>query len=250
MDADLDFEELFELERELRALERALDRQRRELRTELTAAFRRCNADTLHDAADRDYPLSRPEKRAVRRETTGPVRLLPEWEAAYRELASDQRTARERLAAFHRDAFTELADAEPYALTVEDRDTGLDRPYLDVRARDGTSVVVLELDNPVTEGYAYRTTSEFTEQDVENALRLHESLPDVDVERFGFLIHDTALIDDDVRTDTADPDRLRAHLRVEILEGLDAVDYTYHRTEGSPLLSFLESVAIRGLGAD
>lgn len=245
MDTDLDFEEVFELERELRAVERELNDQRSELRTELTAAFRRANADTLHDAAEREYPLSRPEKRAVRRETTGPVRLFPEWEDAYRELASDQRTARERLSAFHHDAVTELAGGEPYTVTVETSGSGLDQSYLDVRARDGDSVVVLAVDNPVTEGYAYRTTAEYTERDVENALRLHESLPDIDIERFGFLTHDTALVDD-IGADTADPERIRAHVRVEILDGLDAVDYEYVRTDESPLLLFLETITNRG----
>ncbi|MFB6083565.1 MAG: hypothetical protein ABEJ94_04915 [Halorientalis sp.] len=247
MDADLDFEELFELERELRAVERELRDRRTELRTELTAAFRRANADTLHDAAEREYPLSKPEKRAVRRETTGPVRLFPEWEDTYRAVAEDQRTARERLAAFHRDAVEELADGAPYAVTVERGGTSLDEPYLDVRARDGDGVVALSVDNPVTEGYAYRTTDEYTEQDVENALRLSESLPEIDVERFGFLTHDTALVDG-VGIDTTDPERIRAHVRVEILEGLDAVDYEYVETEGSPILAFLETVDDRGLG--
>ena len=247
MNSDLDFEEVFELERELRTVERELNDQRTELRTELTAAFRRANADTLHDAAEREYPLSRPEKRAVRRETTGPVRLFSEWEAAYRELAADQRTARERLAAFHRDVFTELAAEEAYTVTVEPGGTSLDGPYLDVRARDGDAVVALAVDNPETEGYAYRTTAEYTEQDVENALRLSESLPDIDVERFGFLTHDTALVDG-VGVDTTDPERLRAYVRAEILEGLDALDYEYVETEGSPILAFLETVDERGLG--
>ena len=247
MNSDLDFEEVFELERELRTVERELNDQRTELRTELTAAFRRANADTLHDAAEREYPLSRPEKRAVRRETTGPVRLFSEWETAYRELAADQRTARERLAAFHRDVFTELAAEEAYTVTVEPGGTSLDGPYLDVRARDGDAVVALAVDNPETEGYAYRTTEEYTEQDVENALRLHESLPEVDVERFGFLIHDTALVGDAVGADADDPDRIRAHARAEILEGLDAVDYDYLQTDESPLLAFLEAVADHGL---
>ena len=247
MNSESDFEAVFELERELRSIERELDRQRTELRTELTAAFRRLNADALHDAAEREYPLSKPEKRAVRRETVGPVRLLPEWEETYRDLAADQRTARERLAAFHRDVFVDLADTEPYAVTVETDDAALDRPYLKVRARGVDGVVVLELDNPVTEGYAYRTTEEYTEQDVENALRLHESLPEVDVERFGFLIHDTALVGDAVGADADDPDRIRAHARAEILEGLDAVDYDYLQTDESPLLAFLEAVADHGL---
>jgi len=247
MDSDLDFEELFELERELRAVERELHDRRTELLTELTAAFRRANDDTLHDADEREYPLSRPEKRAVRRETTGPVRLFPEWEDTYREVADDQRTARDRLAAFHRDAVTELAAGEPYTVTVEPGGTSLDQPYLDVRARDGDGVVVLTIDNPVTEGYAYRTTAEYTEQDVENALRLSESLPDIDVERFGFLTHDTALVDG-VGVDTTDPERLRAHVRAEILDELDAVDYEYVETEGSPILAFLEAVDERGLG--
>jgi hypothetical protein len=250
MSSDRDVEELFELERELRSVERELDRQRLELREELTAAFRRSNADTLHDADERSYPLSRPEKRAVRRETTGPVRLLPEWEEAYRELAADQRTARERLASFHRDAFTAVAASEPYTLTVDGSTTSLDQPYLDVRARGADGVVVLEVDNPVTEGYAYRTTAGYSEQDVENALRLHESLPDVDIERFGFLTHDTALVDDAVGGDADDPERIRAHLRVEILDGLDAVDYEYLHTEGSPILTLLETVEERGLGGD
>jgi hypothetical protein len=249
MDSELDFEEVFELERELRAVEQSLNDQRTELRTELTAAFRRANADTLHDAQDREYPLSRPEKRAVRRETAGPVRLLPEWEDAYRELADDQRTARERLTAFHRDVFTTLAEDVPYTLTAEPGGTSLDQPYLDVRARDGDSVVVLAVDNPVTEGYAYRTTGEYTEQDVENALRLSESLPDIDIERFGFLTHDTALIGD-IDADTTDPERIRAHVRVEILEGLDAVDYEYVETDESPILAFLETVDERGSGGD
>ncbi len=249
MDTDLDFEEVFELERELRAVERELNDQRIELRTELTAAFRRANADTLHDAEERAYPLSRPEKRAVRRETAGPVRLLPEWEEAYRELASDQRTARERLTGFHRDIFTELAESEPYNVTVETGGTNLDQPYLDVRARDGDGVVVLAVDNPVTEGYTYRTTAAYTEQDVENALRLHESLPDIDIERFGFLTHDTALVGD-IGADTTDPERIRAHVSVEILDGLDAVDYEYVNTERSPLLAFLETADERGLGED
>ncbi|RXK50038.1 hypothetical protein [Halorientalis pallida] len=249
MDSELDFEEAFELERELRAVERALHDQRTELQTELTAAFRRANADTLHDADQRDYPLSRPEKRAVRRETAGPVRFLPEWEDAYRELADDQRTARERLTAFHRDVFTALAADAPYTVTAEPGGTSLDRPYLDVRARDGDGVVVLAVDNPVTEGYAYRTTDEYTEQDVENALRLHESLPDIDIERFGFVTHDTALVGD-IDADTTEPERIRAHVRVEILEGLDAVDYEYVETDGSPILAFLETVDERGLDED
>ncbi|AQL42618.1 hypothetical protein BV210_07800 [Halorientalis sp. IM1011] len=246
MNSDLDFEEVFELERELRTVERELNDQRTELRTELTAAFRRANADTLHDAAEREYPLSRPEKRAVRRETTGPVRLFPEWEDAYRELAADQRTARERLAAFHRDAITDLAESEPYTVTVESGGTSLDQPYLDVRARDGDAVVALAVDNPETEGYAYRSTGEYTEQDVENALRLAESLPDIDVERFGFLTHDTALVDG-VGVDTTDPERIRAHVRAEILDGLESLDYEYVETRESPILTFLEAIDERGL---
>ena len=249
MSSDPDFETVFETEAELRALEADLDRQRRDLRTELTAAFRRLHGETLHDAADREYPFTQPEKRAVRRETVGPVELLPEWEAAYRDLAADQRTARERLAAFHRDVFTDLAADQPYSLTVETNAARLDRPYLDLWVRGEAAVVGLEVDNPLTEGYAYRTDRDYSEQDVQNGLQLLSGLADIDIDRFGFLVHDTALVDeDDVRVDTDDPEQLRAHVQVEILDGLAAVDYEFIETEDSPVLAFLEAVEAYGLG--
>lgn len=242
MDSDSDFETVFETERELRSIERTLDRQRRTLYEELTAAFRRLNEDNLHDAADREYPLTEPEKRAVRRETTGPVRMLPSWEERYRELAADQREAREQLASFHEDVFSAIAETDTYNLTIEASGTKLDRPYLDLWVRDGDSILVLSVDNPDTEGYAYRTTEEYTEHDIENALQLLEGLDDIDMERFGFLVHDTSLVDDDVRDDVEDTDQLRARARLQLLEGLEAVDYEYIQTEDSPVLTFIETI--------
>lgn len=249
MDADLDFATVFATESELRELTARLAERRTELRAALTDAFRRRNADTLRNAGERPYPLTTPEKQAVRRETAGPVTLFPEWEERYEAVADDERAARERLAAFHRDVFAALAAAAPYDLQTEADATVLDRPYLTVRARGERGVVVLELDAGRVEGYTYRTTAAYTERDVENALRLCESLAEVDLGRFDFLTHDTALVDATVGAGATDPDRLRDRLRVEILEGLAAVDYEYVETDDSPVLAFLEACEAAGLAA-
>jgi len=249
MDADLDFEEGFEIERELRAVEADLAERREAAREELTAAFRAANAETLHDAGERTYPLSTPEKEAVRRDSVGPATLFPEREADYRDRAADQRRARRELAAFHRDAFAALADGESYEQDLTERADTLDGPYLTARLRDGDDVVVLRVDNPTTEGYAYHAAEASPPADVENALRLFETVDEIDVDRIGFLTHDNALLDHDAIDGDGDEDRIRAALRVEILDALDAIDYEYVEREDSPLLTYVETVTEHGLGA-
>lgn len=244
-------ETAFELEAELRSIERELDRQRTELREELTAAFRRLNGDALHDAADREYPFTTPEKRAVRRETVGPVQLLPEWEERYRDLADDQRTARERLAEFHRDAFTALAEDEPYTVSLSTPKTNLRQPYLEVRAHHDGRTVVLSVDNPLTEGYAYRQTPEYTERDVENALGLCADIEDVDVDRLGLRTYNTDLVDfTRIRNESDDPEQLRRRVQLEILETLESIDYEAVSSEESPLVTFIETIDAYGFTDD
>lgn len=241
--SEFTMETAFETEAELRSIERELDRQRRALREELTAAFRRLNDDALHDVAEREYPFTTPEKRAVRRETVGPVQLLPEWEESYRDLADDQRTARQRLGEFHRDTFTMLADGEPYSLSVSDPKTNLTRPYLELRVRHEDRTVVLSVDNPVTEGYVYRHSTEYTERDVENALALCADIEDVDVDRLGLRTYNTELVDfTQIRNESDDPEQLRQRVQLEILETLESLDYEPVHTEESPLLAFIETV--------
>jgi hypothetical protein len=247
MDADLAFEEAFEIERELRAVERDLAEQRRAAREELTEAFRTANAETLHDAAERTYPLSTPEKEAVRRDSVGPATLFPEREADYRDLAADQRRARRELAAFHRDAFAALGAAESYEQRLTETPDDLDDPYLAARLRDGDDEGVLRVDNPTTEGYAYHAADEYPPADVENALRLFETIDEIAVDRIGFLTHDNALLDHGAIDGDADEDRIRAALRVEILDALESLDYEYVEREDSPLLTYVETVDEHGL---
>lgn len=247
MESDLAFEEAFDIERELRAVERDLAAQRRESLAALTEAFRAANAETLHDAAERTYPLSAPEKEAVRRSSVGPATLFPDREADYRDLAADQRRARRELAAFHRDAFTTLAEDQSYEQTLTESADALDDHYLTARLRHGNDVVVLRIDNPVTVGYAYHAAEAYPPADVENALRLFETVDDIDTDRIGFLTYDNALLDHDSLDGTADDERIRAALRVEILDALDAIDYAYVEREDSPILTCVETVAEHGL---
>jgi hypothetical protein len=248
MDADLAFEEVFEIERELRDVEGRLDTQRRQERDELTAAFREANAETLHDAAERTYPLTAPEKEAVRRSSVGPATLFPDREAEYRDLEADQRDARERLAAFHRDVFAELAADRAYEQTLTATPDRLDEPYLTVRVRNDDDVLVLRVDNPTTEGYVYHAADAYPPADVENAIRLFETVDEIDVDRIGFLTYDNALLDHD-SLDGIEPDeeRIRAALRVEILDALDRLDYEYVEREDSPVLTYVETIAEGGL---
>jgi len=247
VESDTTHESLVDLERELRAIERELARQRRELHAELTEAFRRLNEDALHDASERTYPLSEPEKQAVRRETVGPVKLLPDWEETYRELAADQRTARDRLAAFHEDVFGALADEEPYTVETETNARVLDGPYLELRVRADDRVAVFEIDNPETEGYTYRTNGEYTEQDVENALSLCRRIDEVDLERVGFLTYNTDIVDHaSISAEIDDPDEFRRRVQVEILETLTDLAYDYVDSEGSPILTVLEALETAG----
>jgi hypothetical protein len=248
MDADLAFEEVFEIERELRDIEATLDAQRRREREALTEAFREANAETLYDAAERTYPLTTPEKEAVRRSSVGPATLFPEREADYRDLEADQRRARERLADFHRDVFAELGTDRSYEQTLTATPDRLDEPYLTVRVRNGDDVLVLRVDNPTSEGYVYHGADAYPPADVANALRLFETVDEIDVNRIGFLTYDNALLDHG-SLDGIEPDeeRIRAALRVEILDALDRLDYEYVEREDSPVLTYVETVAEHGL---
>jgi hypothetical protein len=248
MDADLAFDDVFELEGDLREIEVSLAEQRRTERAALTEAFRAANAETLHDAAERTYPLTAPEKEAVRRSSVGPATLFPDREADYRDLEADQRRARERLAAFHRDVFTELAADRAYEQSLTSTPDRLDEPYLTARLRRGDDVLVLRVDNPTTEGYAYRAAEDYPPEDVENALRLFETVDEIDVDRIGFLTYDNALLDHGALDGIErDEERIRAALRVEILDALDGLDYAYIEREDSPVLTYVEAVAEHGL---
>lgn len=243
MASEFTMETAFELEAELRSIERELDRQRTELREELTAAFRRLNGEALHNASERAYPFTTAEKRAVRRETVGPVKLLPEWEERYRDLRDDQQTARQRLGEFHRDAFAALAEDEPYTVTVSEPRTNLTQPYLEVRARHEDRRVVLSVDNPVTRGYAYCESPAYTDRDVENALGLCADIEDVDIDRLGLRTYNTDLVDfTQIRNESDDPEQLRRQVQVEILETLEDLEFESVDTEQSPLLTFVETV--------
>lgn len=248
MDANLAFDEVFELERDLRAVERDLAEQRRAERAALTEAFRTANAETLHDAAERTYPFTTPEKEAVRRSSVGPATLFPEREADFRDLEADQRRARDQLASFHRDVFAELAADRPYEQDLTLTPDRLDDPYLTARLRRGDDVLVLHVDNPTTEGYTYRAADDYPPEDVESALRLFETIDEIDVDRIGFLTYDNALLDHS-SLDGIDPDedRIRAALRVEILDALAGLDYAYIEREESPVLAYVEAVEEHGL---
>ena len=248
MDADLAFEEVFDIERELREIERDLAEQRRTERDALTDAFREANAETLHDAAERTYPLTAPEKEAVRRSSVGPATLFPDREAEYRELRSDQRRARRELASFHRDVFTTLAADQPYEQDVTEAPDRLGEPYATLRLRRGDDVLVLGIDNPTTEGYVYHAAESYPPADVESALRLFETIDEIDVDRIGFLTYDNALLDHGALDGIErDEERIRAALRVEILDALDALDYAYLEREDSPVLAYVEAVEEYGL---